>query len=486
MAWVELQSTNYSGAYHSGRNVVVKFSYDPASSTTDKVKVKLHGTCASGYDDGFHILWNPSQGGAGETVYTITAAYASNSSFSHEFWLSKSETDSSCNIPEYWIVNTGSTNPYKINGTGRYHIKYGDHGEKTFFWYCTPDSSLANTAARRKGFVTKVTGTSFTGAPYLASSANPSISVTRANHSNILSIKCTAGSGTTGQLTYTSSSLFYNNLGNEAYGSNIGTTAIPLQINASATKTVPLHLKDIISTQSAALTNPFVEFHALVQTYFSNATSDPITKIPSITKYTLYRPATPGIPLLTSSKNKLSNNAVLTFTWKQPKAETTNLSVTGYRIRLYIKKKGASSFSLAQISDGNNTSNDKCVYDSGNTNNNLKDWFAFSKTGGELAEQTVRFKITDPKAFGLVAGDKLYLHIYTYNIESNISTWSGNGYGRGNDAVTSAEYEIENAGIVHVYMDDKWHEGQVYVYNDGWHEAETVNVKTSSGWQESQ
>ena len=59
--------------------------------------------------------------------------------------------------------------------------------------------------------------------------------------------------------------------------------------------------------------------------------------------------------------------------------------------------------------------------------------------------------------------------------------------------VKSAVTTVENAGIVRVKTPEgSWAEGQVYVRVKNasgaleWKEAETVNVKTSKGWKESQ
>lgn len=86
----------------------------------------------------------------------------------------------------------------------------------------------------------------------------------------------------------------------------------------------------------------------------------------------------------------------------------------------------------------------------------------------------------DPIAKEFKVGDKvkIYLEVRAKTGASNIVT---------STKAESIEYVVQNAGIVRVKVNDEWKEGQVYIKaGDTWHEAETVYVKTSSGWKESQ
>ena len=74
-------------------------------------------------------------------------------------------------------------------------------------------------------------------------------------------------------------------------------------------------------------------------------------------------------------------------------------------------------------------------------------------------------------------------------VKISIEAYSKNGIGTKllSGAVESAQYLVQNAGIVRIKASGSWKEGQVYVKVSGaWKEADIVYAKVNGVWKESE
>ena len=85
----------------------------------------------------------------------------------------------------------------------------------------------------------------------------------------------------------------------------------------------------------------------------------------------------------------------------------------------------------------------------------------------------------DPAELGYKAKDTVGIKVRAYTV-------NGVGTKLYSDYAASENLEIQNAGLVHVKVNKRWTEGQVYIKVAGhWREAETVMTKVNGHWQES-
>jgi hypothetical protein len=75
--------------------------------------------------------------------------------------------------------------------------------------------------------------------------------------------------------------------------------------------------------------------------------------------------------------------------------------------------------------------------------------------------------------------DKIYA-VISYEIIDG----AGNNLAK-NLSKTSQMYQILSSGVMRVNVDGTWHEGQVWIYDNGWKEATDVFIRTNDGWKES-
>jgi hypothetical protein len=210
---------------------------------------------------------------------------------------------------------------------------------------------------------------------------------------------------------------------------------------------------------------------AIVYCNFSHNTTNTGHKHFNVTYYSA--PGYPGTPYLEPGKSyfkkKLTVKEPWTFYWTAA-SNGAGANVDSYRIRLYkngvhvpIKDSSCNNISISDAS-GNH------YYDSGNTETSITIY---------------------PNHQGFKARDRIKLGLYAHSTRGdNENMWSGEGAVE----VFSSEYVIQNAGVVKIKVDNTangWKEGNVFVkvLKNGtvqWVEAETVNIKTADGWEESQ
>lgn len=179
-------------------------------------------------------------------------------------------------------------------------------------------------------------------------------------------------------------------------------------------------------------------------------------------------PGSPGTPIISYTKSRLTIKEPWTFTWPAAKAANDDSPVLGYRIRLHKKDKTSGTKTTIHIKDAAGN-----VLSKQNPSTSSLDLYY------DRAGDATSIKIYPGADFKV--GDKVQLSVFAYT-QFGDKTWRFS-----EAAAYSKEYEVQNAGVVHVKVAGQWKEGQVYVKVAGaWKEAETVNVKANGVWKESQ
>lgn len=301
---------------------------------------------------------------------------------------------------------------------------------------------VSNTFTRESGSKTSAQATKT-----FKAISSPSISITD-NKNNTFKLNCTGataaadsnnavssntftwGYDTSYDRTHTTNSVIYNLQESDAASTNVYGRAVSVPANFGVTKTIYLN--------------------------------------PNPTAITYYvAPGNPGKPVISYTKSRLTIKEPWTFSWTaaKPGNSYSHNAVKGYRIRLYkndinipiFNSSGGQLSVLSGITDGD------YIYDS---------------------ESTTTSITIDPTKHGFAVGDIVELGIYAYS-KNGIGglLFSGNNT---NEQISNAS-EVQNAGIMRIKISDAWKEGQVWLkVNNAWQEAETINVKTATGWMESQ
>lgn len=220
-----------------------------------------------------------------------------------------------------------------------------------------------------------------------------------------------------------------------------------------------------LQSTTAASRNVYARAQAVPRYFGTTKTAYANPNPTAITYYAA--PNNPGIPVLSYTKSRLTLREPWTFSWNaaEPGNAHGHNVVKGYRIRLYKNDKTIHIYdsSGTQLTKLSGIVADDYVYDSEST--------------------TTRITI-DPVKHGFKVGDTVELGIYAYS-KNGIGgmLFSGNA----SDERVSEAATVQNAGVMHVKVSNAWKEGQVYIkVGNAWKEAETVSVKTSAGWKESQ
>lgn len=192
------------------------------------------------------------------------------------------------------------------------------------------------------------------------------------------------------------------------------------------------------------------------------------TKSRAINQY--LKPNNPGKPVISYTKSRFTPKERIIYKWTAATAKNKTSPVVGYRVRLWQQKAGTTTWKNIPIwSTTSNTQkselvNGEYIYD------REVDDPTYISLGHEI--------------HGFEVGDKVKLSIQAYSRFGNNNT--GDNSKLLSDKIESTETEIQSAGTMRVKVGDKWKEGQVYIkVGDKWKEAESVHIKTSTGWAES-
>lgn len=457
MAWTDVSGTQwkYTGYNYRG-DLYLKLQYNDATASPTSVSVRFvmyRADTSIKYSDGFGVLLNPtnSDGSMSSNIKFLKLKDATAGDFStpwpaddyasNSFTLEKNYSDATFALPPFWFVNTWARN------TAVQSAALSGNPANVFFY--AQDATGANSQGAARRYKTVFGASSLA----IASSSTVAGNVTAYkpniinNKNNTFSISVSAGGkGTNNPVK--STTLYYR----------IGDSG-------SFTKASSLSASGSL-TCGAGSKSQYVYAYSVVEgTYGSSVTS--ATASLEIPNYAV--PSAPGTPTLYSSSLKNGRLTVKqnwTYSWAAATPANTSSPIKGYRIRLF-----------------KNDSPITGLTGSASNNNIGKGTGSLEYLDRESTSCTVTF---NPNDFGFAPKDKVRLNIYSYT-RNGANTQLFNGNGASSAAVWSAETTVQNAGIMRVKVGNSWKEGQVWVKaGDKWYEAETVNVKTSEGWKESQ
>ena len=460
MAWTTTSAILSYKGYLDGETqcdgfikLYIQYDLSTATPTSIQYRFKIDNTKSEGWtNDEYFIFWRPNQKNI-EQFFRVKEAKASWPDYSKTFTLTKDWDESNFKLPEFWLCHTGSICNGKTAFTktdGYLYMTYGDAKTKKIYWYFTNN---------RQNF--KSTKSSYTFPSISKAKATSvgtgTVSITD-NGDNSFTLKGTKGaSGTNNPSTGPTLSWGYTN----SYGNSFSTgdkKTLTMADKKNATRTV--YAKSVTGA-----------------TYGSSKTA---TASLAVKQYVA--PSAPGKPTISPySKSKLTVKEHWLVDWKEATATNTSSPVKGYRIRIYKKAKGETSFST--IPFYSNTSGQLLSSDSGSgVSRYYYDRTVYDGSGNKRAKPMPLY----PDIQDIEPGDTIKIGIYSYSVDAKGNKYF-NGGGVSTAQVFSDEYIVQNNGILRVKVGGTYREGQVFVKVAGtWKEADIVHTKVAGAWKESQ
>ena len=463
--WVDISSSEFGFTYLDSANTgpavrktVISAQYNNESVTPTEVEIRFKANIPSGTTktwgtDVLYVLYDANNTHDRRSVYefkynsTDKCYYAEGRDT--PIFLNKNATSSTFFLQDVWICNAGqgdvdidenSQTVTYASGIYYFHEVFADDGLRAHYAY---RQSAGQSVTIEPGKTVVTNGTA------------PKINSFTDNGNNTVNI--TGNVGTRGANNPLRSATMYytTNTDDPSKGSSDRKT-----ISLSSTSNGGYN-KDIDVPKDCTTVRVYIECRFTYNTTHVSGTCE------GIKYYTA--PGAPGIPEIEYKKSKPTNRESWTVTWTAGTKGNENSLIEGYRFRIYKKAAGKTSFETVPVCDANGTI---LVGDLGE---GRADRYYYD-TESTTTKQTI---YTGKQGF--VPGDVIKVGLFSYTRNG------AEGQLFNATQVISEELTVQNAGIVRVKVDNEWKEGQVYVKaNDGWHEAETVKVKTSSGWMESQ
>lgn len=435
--WKELSNSRVVFKSNSGQvsgNIETYIEYDADRTTPTQTYIRFRGSAISGsatsWQDTFYVLYNPNNNPEGRTIKLIKTHYTQGGRWdepgdSTGIKITKSYSSETFYVQDYWICNDGqfASGKYPSDMLLNADWAYTYFKDNRSNWIQTGLGSESHSIMKSDTVATAVTV------------SKPTITD---NGDNTFTIKASAGkAGTNNKVN--SSTLYYRK----------GTSGTYLKASG-------LTLSEEKITASAASASQTVYAYTEVDGQYNDPTSS--TASASIKNYVA--PNVPGKPVISYTKSRLTIKENWTYTWTAATQSNSSSPVKGYRIKIF--KNGTEIPGLTC-----STSNNTIGKGSGST----------KYVDRESTSCTITF---NPVTLGFEPKDtiKVRIHAYTKNAAGGKVFNSAN--------TDSVESTVQNAGIVHVRVNNAWKEGQVYVKVSGaWKEAESVHTKVSGSWKES-
>lgn len=445
---------SYNGYYQSTVNgkVYAALQYDEDTITTTSVtlRFKLGCTPLNNYFDEYHVLLDPDS--KNRSIHLLKKDYTKdwNDETAKKKWpyyasttftSKKDVKDSMFPIPKFWLINDGWNNTTP-NTAAEFYANYKVGGRR--------GPSLRST----------IEATTVAIAPKLSvvtNGASPTLAVTDRGTNTCVISGLLGKNGNNNKMQ--SATLYYTTDGSDPSDSDTRT-----KVSLTATSGGS-YSKSVATTKKCTV-------KAYVQCKFEhNSTSASA----SATILYYVAPSKPGTPIIYYTRSRFTPKERIIYNWTAASAGNANSPVVGYRVRLYKKKAGSTTWintpiwsttSNKQLSKLNGSSTTDYIYD-----REVSDTPTHISLGHDI--------------HGVEVGDSVKLSLQAY------SRFGANNNGDNSSllsaVVTSAETLVQNAGVANLKVNGAWKEGQVYVKVSGvWQEAESVNVKVSGAWQESE
>ena len=427
----------------SNVNTTITLQYNTESVSTTSVNVRFKVTSNCKTTDGLYLLYDPGNANRLFQIKPYNGATAS-TYYSSTFALTKSATASVFTTKSVWACNTGAGT---VSGS---KITYAT-GTDTFYNFFKSDGLRAHYAKRQNSVYDLSIEPEKT---VVEKGTEPTIFITSGSNGYFTLSGSFASGGANNKLV--SVGIYYTTDGSDPSASSSDRhTLIPMTPTPGGSYSYTMPIYNSCTVKAVII----CELEAM--------TLKSAIKSLSITYYT--PPAAPGLPALYYDKSRLTVKEPWTFTWSASSSST----VVGYYIMLLRCPAGETDFEFVRELTCS-TSNDYIGISPGSNSNTNTNYYV------KRASKSCRVVLEDPTDFGFDVGDKVKLRIRAYRTD---------GYGRviQSAIVNSYEYEVQNAGIVHVKVGGAWKEGQVYAKVGGnWKEAASIGTKVNGSWKESQ
>ena len=434
--WVNIKTTSYNGSDAGyDQKLKVTLQYDKDRTTPISTVVRFYTYVGNPMKDGYYILWDPGKSterllkGKKQDTY-------SKDNYSTEFTITKKYSEEIYTIPPYWICHCGAVTPVGLDeiGVASHIINYKTKDEQTVYNYFTNSRKNYKTVVSSVDFDVKEVENA------VATSIKVGTTTIKDNGNNTFTIIATKGANGTNNSASGPTNLKWGYTSSYEQGAYTNNSTIKLAIDG---------YKDSRTIYATSTTEA---------TYGEDKVASTNT---AVKQYFLPQP--PGTPKISYSRSRLTLKENWKFTWQAAASlNSTTSPVLGYRIKLYKNGVTVKGLKATVITEGYKLSVDS---------NLANEWIDLSNTTSI---------ILNPIDFQFVAGDNVKISVASYN------TW-GNGISNYSTSIESISYEVQNAGVVKVKVNNKWKEGQVWVKVGGkWREAETVKIKTANGWKESE
>jgi hypothetical protein len=456
--------TKNDGSVHNyGLTTYIEYDLDRTTATQTIIRFRGKHSGGSGYaSDSCYVLYNPNNNpeSIGQIVSLIKRTYSDGGRWNNpedckEIKLTKKYTDQNFTLQDYWICNNGGyTGPSPLNSRNgpvdnpADFVDYASEARKNYTQQVKTSQQTFQILGTQASSVTEGT-----------------VSIVD-NFNNSYTVKGQGGGNGTNN-PVESATLEYTKEDGTITSVNCETLVskkisfTPTGTNATRSVKAGVTTVGKYNTKSVSTTKDIKQYVG------PNA----VTKLK-----------------ISYNKSRLTLKENWTLAWAPP---TTNngCPIKGYRIRLY-RKRGEESWIKLPIYD----SNGNMGHVIGDTTKSPTDYYW--DRDGTKNSATIYTKYYNKEVISaypdILPGDKVKFAVTAYtkygeNYDGTVQNSSGSTQCFKTGEAFSGEYNVQNAGIVRVKVNGAWKEGQVYVKAGGtWHEAETVNVKTSSGWKESQ
>ncbi len=486
---------NDIGGNYGGKTWVI-MQYDEDSITTTSIKVRWGVDCPNKDSNNYYyLLINPTDEDA-RLLYKLKAVWTAGSTAAYpyygaEFELTKSADSDYFKIPPMWFLNDGMNaldnyygSPtkksadfaYKLYGTG-YRDSDGDWHQRLSFKVLQEENTTSLVASKIAGVVTRV--------------GVPTITVVD-NYNNTFTVTVTSGnSGSNNEVTSISDLTYtYTDKAEKVTAYESGKPIALEAVNRTAAATYGRTRKISVSATATGKYNDTA----------SNTVTAEIRQC--------IGPDFVSDLRLLYDKSRLTLKENWTLKWKAPQIYL-DCPIKGYRIRLYRKRDnniatlpiyGKSGKVLSKSKDLNGTSDSYYDRDAckpltpKESESSVTIYPEYYIESGEIkVGDYISFAVTAYTKYGEEHAsdkpeDQLFLASESFYVNNNLIANEATGaLGYETDGSKRGWIEVRNAGIVHIKVDSRWKEGQVYIKANGsWKEAETVYVKDAGDWKESQ
>lgn len=490
MAWTNFSKNAthyYNGAIGKDstlRKYYVTFQYDDAVDTPTYVKCRIrcgNDVWKNGSGSDYFYIYFPNG------VYTNTSKTAYTNNFlihngntkvipqdTGEFYLFKNWYDEGFTAPTFWICCQG-----RVGTLGTFYLPYFDGGN-------------------RKNFCTKVTSS----LPYYdgwtpLSFGNYTGTIGVVDHKdNRVEIKGKTPYDRTWNATY-------------PYPNKVTSASVEYYIDSRYGGSIPLKLNNynnqsystLVSIPAGGTPNPTIKASLLCTGTYDNPIKAETTG--GVKVYTNPRPFRndnkPEIQTYSDAgvnkSSKLTPNGWVKLKWPIGEGGNSNSPVNGCRIYIGIKKSTANSWTTISTRSSGYEDVWYVTQDEKRTNINYYDIPLNGKTCRVNINHSDKtcYALISCKDLGLEKGDEFKFWIEPWHWHTSSLNNDVNGYNRwwitlirDNDNGTSETFSVGSSGIMSVYLNGGWKQGQVYTYiNDEWKKSVGVFVWDGTRWRKS-